>query len=359
MRSTLTAFAISGTLLISHAPNSRAGDLTPPSGAIQASGLIPINPQTATFPIDINQPGSYILLGNLTLSAATNGITISASDVTLDLNGFTLDGAGVGVEGIISGVAATENVLVRNGTVKNFVGGGVVLFNTTRAIIEDMRAVDNAIEGIRAADEAIVRRCVSSGSGGTGIYVADRSLVTDCQVQGEAATSLGVYMNDHSTVENCQITSTTSHGIRIFGEQCRVTNNTVRADSGSGVGIFQDNIGTGQSVIDSNFVAGFNPGIEVSAGLALGEVMIYRNTILDAAGTVGYTAGGNIIPVGLSSNPDTADAWDNLWWVTIIRAEDEPTTREPVPTPEFVHPDEIRRARGTRTPDRSPSDTRR
>ncbi|MHC4976150.1 MAG: hypothetical protein ACYTF7_06040 [Planctomycetota bacterium] len=80
--------------------------------------------------------------------------------------------------------------------------------------------------------------------------------------------------------------------------------------------------------------------------MSLGEVMIYRNTILDAGGSVGYTAGGNIIPVGLSSNPDTADAWDNLWWVTIIRSEDETSAHEPAPAPEHLNPDEARRARG-------------
>ncbi|MHC4976149.1 MAG: right-handed parallel beta-helix repeat-containing protein, partial [Planctomycetota bacterium] len=128
---------------------------------------------------------------------------------------------------------SNENVVIRNGTIKSFNGGGVLLFNTTRAIIEDIRAIDNGIEGIRVANEGIVRRCVSSGSGNTGIFVQDRSLISDCQVMGEATSQYGMRISSYTTVENCQVSATTNYGIYIVGEQCRISNNTVRAVNGS------------------------------------------------------------------------------------------------------------------------------
>ncbi|MHC4977282.1 MAG: right-handed parallel beta-helix repeat-containing protein, partial [Planctomycetota bacterium] len=202
------------------AQSTLAGDLTPPPGAIMPTGLIPINPQTVTFPINITQPGSYIFLGDITLPGATNGMSISASDVTIDLNGFTFDGAGVGSEGILSD-GSNENVVIRNGTIKSFNGGGVVLHSTTRAIVEDVRAIDIGIEGIRVGNEGIVRRCVSSGNGHSGIYVLERALVAECQVFGENTTSFGIFTRGYSTIENCQIAETTNRGIYLNGLQCR------------------------------------------------------------------------------------------------------------------------------------------
>jgi len=47
---------------------------------------------TPGFPITICKPGSYVLGSNLTVPANTDGIDIAVSDVTIDLNGFTLKG---------------------------------------------------------------------------------------------------------------------------------------------------------------------------------------------------------------------------------------------------------------------------
>src|SRR6266850_592227 len=69
------AYAVDGVVLIDQ-NRALAGNVTPGD----APG----------FPISITQPGSYRLSGNLTVPAATNGIEISASNVTIDLNGFSI-----------------------------------------------------------------------------------------------------------------------------------------------------------------------------------------------------------------------------------------------------------------------------
>jgi len=49
--------------------------------------------QPRTFPIVISNPGSYRLGGNLTVSTPdTTAIDAEASDVTIDLNDFTIAG---------------------------------------------------------------------------------------------------------------------------------------------------------------------------------------------------------------------------------------------------------------------------
>ena len=63
-----------------------------PISAYGVDGQIKIA-QTAgtTFPITINEPGSYVLTSNL-IVATGNAININADNVTLDLNGHTIHG---------------------------------------------------------------------------------------------------------------------------------------------------------------------------------------------------------------------------------------------------------------------------
>src|ERR1035437_7172710 len=71
------------------------GSLTPPGApAPTMKSLDQIDPRTpiSSAPFIINSPGSYYLTTNLTAAASGYGITISANNVTVDLNGFTLQG---------------------------------------------------------------------------------------------------------------------------------------------------------------------------------------------------------------------------------------------------------------------------
>src|SRR5437870_4623321 len=68
------------------------GSLTPPGApAPSMKTLAQIEPRTAisSAPYVISLPGSYYLTTNVSV-AASNAITISANQVTLDLNGFTI-----------------------------------------------------------------------------------------------------------------------------------------------------------------------------------------------------------------------------------------------------------------------------
>ncbi len=68
------------------------GSLTPPGPpAPMMKTLAQIEPRIpiSSLPITITNPGSYYLTANLT-GGSGNGITVSSSGVTIDLNGFTL-----------------------------------------------------------------------------------------------------------------------------------------------------------------------------------------------------------------------------------------------------------------------------
>jgi hypothetical protein len=104
------------------------GPLTPPSGppGPTMKSLQQIEPRTgiSALPFTISTSGSYYLIRNLRGASGENGITITADDVTLDLNGMSLIGVGgslhgVSIDGGLSGVA------IRNGTVRDWGAKGV------------------------------------------------------------------------------------------------------------------------------------------------------------------------------------------------------------------------------------------
>ena len=96
-----------------------------PVGVFAVDGQVLINQSTVMaqggFPFVIATPGSYKLSGNLTAPLNANGIVVSTSNVTLDLNGFFVQcsGTGAGFVSCISaaGGPAVHDVVVRNGSV--------------------------------------------------------------------------------------------------------------------------------------------------------------------------------------------------------------------------------------------------
>lgn len=83
-----------------------------------------VGTRITSVPYTISSPGFYYLGSNLTHTGTTNGITINANSVTLDLMGFSLAGPGPtsGTGGIYIQPGMSE-VEVRNGSVKSFYAG--------------------------------------------------------------------------------------------------------------------------------------------------------------------------------------------------------------------------------------------
>jgi hypothetical protein len=77
-----------------------------------------VGTKITSLPYTINTPGAYYLASNL--SSSNDGITITASNVTLDLMGFTI------TTGVFKGISLfnVANVEIRNGTVNG--GYGII-----------------------------------------------------------------------------------------------------------------------------------------------------------------------------------------------------------------------------------------
>lgn len=125
---------------------------------------------TPGFPVTISQPGSYKLMSNLAVPANTNGIIITADNVTLDLNGFTLAGPGqctqpyssvaqpvtctqqVGGKEGIRIVATGGGIVIRNGTVRGF--GNFGIYTVNGEVLENLHVTQNGSMGITGMENA-------------------------------------------------------------------------------------------------------------------------------------------------------------------------------------------------------------
>lgn len=159
-------------LLAAHA---LAGDLTPPPGppAPTMKTLAEVEPRTpitqADIPLTITQPGSYYLAGNIS-SASSFAIRITAPSVTLDLEGFTIAGAGADLSSgvIVSGA----NAVVRNGRVTNL-AFAVDCSSSTRARVESLVISDAppaapVAVGVTPGINTRITRCEIHNIGATG-----------------------------------------------------------------------------------------------------------------------------------------------------------------------------------------------
>jgi hypothetical protein len=101
--------------------------------------------KTTTFPINISKLGSYVLESNITAPSTYTGdiIGISASYVSLDLNGFNIGGGSQ--SGNNAAIHGGSNVIVRNGTVNAGSAYGILLGELSR--IERVR-VSTAYTGV-------------------------------------------------------------------------------------------------------------------------------------------------------------------------------------------------------------------
>jgi parallel beta-helix repeat protein len=243
------AHAVDGVILIDQA-NAVAGNVTP----LDAPG----------FPVTINRPGSYRLSSNLDVQSGVSGIAIVVSDVTIDLNGFTVRAiGGQGISGIHIAPAGTavrnlRGIAIRNGTVLNFIVG-IDLTSSTQSVIENINAHDNTDSGIAAGRNSIVRGNTAVRNGNQGIGAGRNSTVS-----GNTASENGTFgitvgdnaADDGDTPSNSTVSGNTASqnniGIRV-GRNSTVSGNTASQNGNIGIEVFCPGSVVGNTAAENGF----------------------------------------------------------------------------------------------------------
>ena len=159
------AFAVDGVVLINQSI-ALAGGVTPGD--------------TPGFPVTISVSGSYQLSGNLVVPDGNTGaILITADNVTINLNGFSIIGpvvcsGGPPVTGCSSGsgvgiISGNSNISVSNGTVRGMFTGIDLLGAGNR--IANVQAISNFGDGIDVGPGVIVSSSTASYNGRAGIFI--------------------------------------------------------------------------------------------------------------------------------------------------------------------------------------------
>lgn len=220
-----------------------------PLSAYGVDGQIKIS-QPASFPIVIDEPGSYVLTSNIIATSGGKAIEITADDVTLDLNGHAV----VCPSG--TGISANDkhNIIIENGTVTGCYTGVEIIYgaNIYGIQIKNMNVSDNGWGGGILAQNAIISNCTANNNGNYGFHVA-YSTLTNCTANNNTVNSgFSVYASivtnciargnhllagiqgSSSIITNCVASNNNKSGI-YAQDNCRVEGNNVRANGECGL----------------------------------------------------------------------------------------------------------------------------
>jgi hypothetical protein len=252
----------------------RGGPLDPTSVPAptlpQVEPRIPIRQPAspAAFPIVISASGSYFLTQNITAGAASNGINITASNVTLDLNGFTLSGADAGADGI--SINGGSNVAISNGTVRDWTNVGVRDVTGSGGMrYERLTVISNNGGGIAAGANSTIKDCIATGNGGNGVAIsqasgaAGSSLISGCVVDGSVLDGIQVEYN--ATVTGNTVSNSGVNGIHALQSGNVIDGNHLDGNAGKGIWI-----DLGSNVIIRNSFSGGASELQIAAGNAKG-----------------------------------------------------------------------------------------
>jgi len=218
------------------------GPLDPPDGPItstyktltEVEPRIPLNAETAPGDADylfkIPKSGSYYLTGNIKGVPGKGGILIGVSRVTLDLNGYAVEGVNGATNGIR--VNTDHGVTIRNGNIFDF-EVGVDAYETSGGRLENLTSTGNTVVGFKVGPGATVTNCISI-SNPTGFNIFADATLTGCVATGGAgrgfdigqgstlshcnATKVGTgfYIDAQAVLDHCAARDNTSHGFNVL-----------------------------------------------------------------------------------------------------------------------------------------------
>jgi len=292
------------------------GSLTPPGPpAATMLTLSQVEPRTpiSSVPYTINSAGAYYLTGDLFVSTLTNAITVRASQVTIDLNGFGIFGeAGGGCAIAVSNTV--QNLVVRNGTIEYW-GTGVQASAASSSTLEKLQCYEFFNNALAIGGNSIVKDCTVNdpalAGGGDGVLTGDGSLVADCTVLDDfnhdsygivvgrgcvidssitTANYTGIITGNGTKLKGCSMLANVTYGLQT-GSGCIISDCTACGNSSAYDFIPGISAGAGCSI--TSCTANQNGGgIFTGTGCTLKDCTVFSNALSGVSVGVGCTISG-------------------------------------------------------------------
>ncbi len=181
-----------------------------------------------SLPYTISVTGSYYVTANLN---GPVGITITTSNVTLDLNGYTLKGTpGNTSEGIKVTIAAT-NIVIRNGGVTRWGKEGIKASMASNSNFTELQILNNSLDGLTAGNNNLASFIVASNNTFDGIDFGESASIYHCTAANNQND--GIEADAGSSISECTARDNVQHGIRTTGSST-LSLNTCTENNGHG-----------------------------------------------------------------------------------------------------------------------------
>jgi len=229
-----------------------AGPLDPPAAPAPTDGVRGPGTPISALPFSITQGGYYYVTRPLAGTGA-DGITISASNVTLDLGGFTLTGNGSG--SAVNALGGVRNITVRNGATRTW-SIGINLGAATQSLVERVQSSSNASSGIIVSVHSEVRESNASLNNFAGIYVT-KAVIRNSSI---TENQTGILSTGGSVIRDVFVSANTVDGINLQGNGNSVINSDILP--GPAPGYFSDVVisGTGHVIQGNRLCTVFGSG---------------------------------------------------------------------------------------------------
>lgn len=358
MRTAKAVLPLAPAVLLVTAAVIHAGPLDPPAGPVASTGktILEVEPRTiinatntpgdANSVFRITQPGSYYLTANVLGEANKRGIEITASHVTIDLNGFTVHGQSI--VSTLDGIAnegASVAIVVRNGHITGWGAHGVSFSLGGSAAgnrIEGVVARSNVGNGISPGDSAAVIGCTAISNGGAGITVSSSATILECVARSNGGT--GIATGSGCTIEDCTARLNGGTGIQVglgsvargcaafdnldgfsvvggIVQACTASENNedgfvVSSSSSAMDCVAQDNGINGFTATSAATITGCRSNSNITHGFSFGTGCVIKDNVAYANGTGGIGAG--FVTAGTDSRIEGnyARQGDYGFWIT-------------------------------------------
>lgn len=216
-------------------------------------------------PTTIDSPGSYVLRGDINFSASTGiGIAITASGVTLDLNGFEIRGQGAGIR-----ITGASGVAVSNGAIAAS-SIGITVSNSNNVTLRGLRV-----------------RGMNQPPPETGLMIVQSKNVV-VEENAFYGVGLGIFVRGGMSSGN------------------RIARNTITAASNGVLGICynpasDDPMGPAGDLIQDNLIQGFGVSIQMSGlsryNIMRGNALVFKESGIESRNPTNVAEGNTEVKV--------------------------------------------------------------